>query len=248
MVSYNGEQNTDMDTNGEAALLTALLVHNQTPCVFDVGANVGEYSKRILLANPNARIYAFEPDPESYNTLHSALGSKITIENIALSSKQGTRILYRASASEMNSLYETHSGQHPHTGQVAVQTETLDAYCERAGVPHIDLLKIDTEGHDLEVLKAGKKMLSGGIDYIQFEFGAPSIYARVYFKDFFDLLITAGYSLFKIYPEGLLLIEEYEVAQERCLYANFFAVASGCSISGIPIVNKNHEPVNHRLP
>ena len=39
------------------------------------------------------------------------------------------------------------------TTEVPVRVETLDGYCERHGIDSIDLLKVDTQGYDLNVLK-----------------------------------------------------------------------------------------------
>src|SRR6266404_9447386 len=38
-------------------------VHSERPIVFDVGANVGEWSKWFLAAAPRARLYVVEPSP-----------------------------------------------------------------------------------------------------------------------------------------------------------------------------------------
>ncbi len=48
------------------------------------------------------------------------------------------------------------------THRRAVQIDTIDDYCERAGIDHIDILKSDTQGYDLEVLRSAGKMLSAG--------------------------------------------------------------------------------------
>ena len=39
------------------------------------------------------------------------------------------------------------------TGEVDVSVITLDDYCSELGIARVDLLKIDTQGYDLEVLK-----------------------------------------------------------------------------------------------
>jgi FkbM family methyltransferase len=58
--------------------------------VFDVGANVGSYSKKILEWNPQARIFAFEAQPKNYEILQSV--SNLQAINLALGSCEGERL------------------------------------------------------------------------------------------------------------------------------------------------------------
>ena len=41
-----------------------------------------------------------------------------------------------------------------------VRTISLDSFCEKKKISRIELLKIDTEGHEFQVLKGGKKLLN----------------------------------------------------------------------------------------
>jgi hypothetical protein len=57
------------------------------------------------------------------------------------------------------------------TSTITCRKETLDAFCAAGGVDAIDLLKIDTEGHDLSVLRGASGMLAGGrVGFILTEF------------------------------------------------------------------------------
>jgi FkbM family methyltransferase len=47
-----------------------------------------------------------------------------------------------------NSLYERQGLKETQGKSEAIQLDTLDAYCEREKVAHIDILKIDVEGHE----------------------------------------------------------------------------------------------------
>ena len=44
--------------------------------------------------------------------------------------------------------------------EINVQTQTLDSFCLDKKIENIDVLKIDTEGNELNVLKGAKRLLS----------------------------------------------------------------------------------------
>ena len=60
--------------SGEAACLHGHLSQLPDPVVFDVGANVGNYTAEVLAANSNAHVYAFEPHPKNIERLKESLG------------------------------------------------------------------------------------------------------------------------------------------------------------------------------
>jgi hypothetical protein len=84
-------------------------------------------------------------------------------------------------------------------------------------------LKIDVEGHELNVLKGAAELLSSRrINFIQFEFGEADIDSRTYLRDFFDLL-SDNYDFFRIVPHGLRPIGAYSSAHEVFATINYLA-------------------------
>lgn len=80
-----------------------------------------------------------------------------------------------------------------------MRTTTVDAYCARNGIPHIDLLKIDAEGYDFNVLSGAKSMLSShAVELVQFEYNHRWIENRKLLKDAFGLLLALGYCMGKL--------------------------------------------------
>lgn len=64
-----------------------------------------------------------------------------------------------------NSLYRRQGlrlGLAPQSREEVVRVELLNSYCQRAEIQAIDFLKIDVEGHELEVLKGAADMLAKG--------------------------------------------------------------------------------------
>ena len=71
-----------------------------------------------------------------------------------------------------------------------IKLTTLDKYCDINDVNHIDVLKIDVEGHEPEVIKGAKNILADKkVDMIFLEVH-PSL------GEFYDSLVLLGYEYF----------------------------------------------------
>ncbi len=88
-------------------------------------------------------------------------------------------------------------------GIETIKVDTIAHYCEEYDIKRIDLLKIDVEGHEMDILRGAGKMLNPKcIRSIQFEFGGPHVYTRTFFKDFYELLSQLKYQIARITPSG----------------------------------------------
>jgi len=222
----------DMTVNGEASLQHWVLdlapggeVH-----VADVGANVGHWSRSMLTAATatgraaDLRLHVFEPDASAYARLARALdGAPATLSPVALSDREGTSVLHVvAPAAGTNSL-------HPAPGATTcekVPALTLDAYAARCGVPGFALVKIDTEGHDLTVLRGAGSLLAGHrIAVAQFEYNHRWVFARAFLRDAFDFLAGHGYQIGKLTPKGVEFYPGWDAALETFVEGNYVACA-----------------------
>jgi hypothetical protein len=104
-----------------------------------------------------------------------------------------------------------------------VRVVSLDEFVSQYPIDKIVLLKIDTEGHEFEVLKGAKKLLkSGKIEMIQLEFNEMNVISRVFFKDIWDLM--PNYDFYRMLPDGLVRIESYSpIFCEIFAYQNIIA-------------------------
>jgi len=223
-----GKNNIDFKTNGEA--LTARTLIDPHDTVFDVGAYLGEWSRMVSDRQPTARIYAFEPAPDSFPKLEESVrNTQITPVKLALSDSAGVMTFRVYPQGEiLNSFYErkklTEVGVKP--ALVEVATERLDAWCKGKGIGHIDYLKIDTEGAELLILRGAGEMLKGqSISLVQFEYGGTYPDAGITLRQVFDLLTGYGYEIYRIMPDGLLHIPQWDDVLEDYAYANFLAAA-----------------------
>lgn len=218
---------TDAETNGEAALLRDLAPREDWKVVFDVGANVGDWTAEILRLFPHAEVHAFEVAPETHRMLARRIADpRARLNDFALSDHAGEVTLHFNP--EHPDLTSLHAGAGlnrvmGHAEEVCARTRTGDEYCRSAGVTAIDYLKIDAEGHDLAVLRGFREMLAGRkIRRIQFEYNQAAIAARSYLRDFYDLLEPV-YAIHRITPVGPVR-ERYEMFSENFVRSNFLAV------------------------
>ncbi len=172
--------------------------------VMDIGANIG-YTTCLLSKKVGAmgKVFSYEPVSQifSYLKKNKELFSahhqynNININNIALSSKEGEQLMEQ---------YEDNWGRSrivnnetsSNTKKEKVITKTLDKEIERI-TGTINLLKIDVEGHEMEVFKGGINALQAKkIINILFEEHESS-------SPIFDFLESFGYTVFYL-QKGLL--------------------------------------------
>jgi len=125
--------------------------------VFDVGAHFGETSQRMLSAFADCRVVAFEPAPDSFKRLTiNVSSSRFAAHPIALSDADGSRLLHLNGNDLRHSLLPLDS----HAPTIEVNCRTIDSFCEEHHITSIDVLKIDTEGHDIAVLRGASRMMA----------------------------------------------------------------------------------------
>lgn len=130
--------------------------------VLDVGASIGWFSL-VLSTGARPRTYAFEPSPQTYRLLaeNIALNDRrnVTPVNMAVDESSGkkTFFLYKDSNQGRHSLIKAPK----HVSSVEVDAVALDDFMARNGLEGkpIKLVKIDTEGNELKILKGAKKTL-----------------------------------------------------------------------------------------
>lgn len=193
--------------------------------IFDVGANRGEYAGPILELFPNARVFAFEPSSTTFKLLETKFGNhkRLTIFNFGLGKDNVTLPLYKCSKhARIASLTKLEITDDIHTEMVEVKK--LDDVVVQIGETKIDLLKIDVEGHELDVLQGSETMLRNrNIMNIQYEFGQFNIDSKVSFRDLFDFVTSFGYQLSIVSPHKTTPLPSYHRAYEHFETTNLIA-------------------------
>lgn len=219
--------------SGEEYLLKKLsqfsfLIQEKSIVVFDIGANVGNYSKLISKYLPQAQIYSFEPNLKSFNDLQSIKINNFNCYQLGLSSSTCVMEMYDHSSqgSEHGSLYKESFSLVHRINNISSSTfnaTTVDKFCKDNKIDVIDFIKIDVEGHDLDVIKGCQYLLlNNRIHLIQFEFTQINIISRVFLRDFYEIL--QKYKIYRLDSNNLIPLFEYQVSNEIFQYQNFLAV------------------------
>lgn len=183
--------------------ISAALPGWQPDCIFDVGANRGQSVTAYAAMYPDAVIHAFEPVPQSFRQLSAAIAPypNVTAHHMALSSASGTLTMSAAGADARNRVLP---GAAPEPGKtVAVPALPGHVMVDRLGCSSISFLKIDTEGHDFDVLLGFAPVLAR-VDFVEVE-AAMNPYNRTHvpFRILEDFLRHAGFLLFRLYEQML---------------------------------------------
>jgi FkbM family methyltransferase len=173
--------------------------------IFDVGANVGQSIERFRLHYPRAHIHSFEPSPATYRELEARAKSRtnVTTWNFAFGAAPGRSVLQENKHTVMSSMLDL--GQRG-WGQVEKQTEvelrTIDDFCQSQGISQVDILKSDTQGYDLEVLRGAEHVMRENrigvvmceVNFVEFYRDAAS------FDAIFRFLLDRNFVLVALYP------------------------------------------------
>jgi FkbM family methyltransferase len=131
--------------------------------IFDVGANRGQFLDRLRLHYPKASVHSFEPSPATFRALaeRAANMANTSTWNIALGDSISKSILLENVSSDMSSMLQLGSqGWGRIEKQTEIDVQTVDSFCQQHSISRIDVLKSDTQGYDLQVLKGAQRMMN----------------------------------------------------------------------------------------
>lgn len=182
----------------------AALMRGGSPVVFDVGANVGQSVRRFRERFPTCVIHAFEPSPTTFALLRGEVGrlDRVRLHNCALGATPGRLELLENSHPVMSSFLPlAGDGWGEIVRRTEVDVRTVDEILKQERIDIIDILKVDTQGFDLQVLQGAEDALHAG--------AVRAIYCEVIFSDLYDrqasfrditgFLADYGYELTSLY-------------------------------------------------
>ncbi|MBE2286400.1 MAG: FkbM family methyltransferase [Prosthecobacter sp.] len=156
----------------------SLLPRKENFCAIDIGANIGAICLPLASRNASTRIIAVEPTDHAYKRLMRNIDLnpdlKPRIKAVQAFMGDGSpatagMIAYPSwrlddAGGEM---HEVHLGQAHH---VSCPTLSIDGLAQQERLTNLDFIKIDTDGHEYEILEGGRKSIQRWRPVIVFEF------------------------------------------------------------------------------
>jgi FkbM family methyltransferase len=205
--------------------------------VFDIGANIGDWLRSLfdvaerLGCLRQLAVHAFEPVPSTYERLlnmikidQRATTAIIKPECLAMSSSRGSASMsIVGDGVGINSLHQDSTTAY--TESIVIVTNTVDHYFQENNIKMVHLLKCDTEGHDMEVLRGAQDALRHErVRVLQFEYNHRWVFSRNFLKDAFDLVAGLPYTIGKVTSSRVEFYSEWHPELERFFEANFVIV------------------------
>ena len=182
----------------------------------DIGANIGDYSKKIL-EKTNSKVIAFEPDKTAFKKLkklNSNFCNRFKAYNLALSEKNQHLYFYFTGAKSQLSSLEKNIVKLNYVEKSKLKKKKIKCFkgdnliINKMKINKVDFIKVDTEGHDLKVLKGLKKTIAKSkTKFIQFEMNWHNLFSNTNLYQF--ALEFNKYDLYRILPykSGVLKID-----------------------------------------
>lgn len=184
------------------AQLRHLRAWSSEDVVFDVGANDGRTVLDLQRYLPSPTIYAFEPVSSTFRILEERTRHLDHVRRfpVAVGAAKGRETIYLHEKAILNSF----SPQwYSPIGTDEVDVTTVDQVMADEGIDFVHFLKIDTEGHELQVLEGARDALAGSRDaVIQVEVGFDrTVSPHTPLEDVRRYLAQSGYYLHGLFSQ-----------------------------------------------
>jgi FkbM family methyltransferase len=197
--AYNNQRNWNVKSNGEAYALR-LITSRCDGDVFDVGANVGQWSSMALEIIGAKRLHCFEAAVGNFEKLRATLPSRPNVipNNIGLGDeKKDIKFYFYPNSPTRSTAYFLDDGYQKQL--VSASIVRGDDYMRENCISNISLLKLDVEG-------------------------MYHIITRHFLRDFVNLFQAANYEVLRILPSELQPLH-YDIERDETFNGeNFLAV------------------------
>jgi FkbM family methyltransferase len=190
--------------------------------VIDVGAHKGEFLNYVLKMKNIKKIYSFEPQIEINQVLVKKFKNikKIKIFNLALDKTISKKYIYINKLSSTSSLQTFNKKSFylkfknfllgvklNYVKKYKIRTNTIDNIFNNINLSKC-LLKIDTEGYEINVLKGSQKTLDNKIKYILIENQLNNQHKKLSKVNMFDYLKNKNFKILKKFTHPTLSFQD----------------------------------------
>lgn len=212
---------TDSATNGEAWLIDRF---DSSGVFLDVGFNQGEWSRAVAARERSRTIHAFDPARTviERSDRYAPDVADFTFHPVALSDADGTATFHDYGDRHGSSSLGDRHAELGDAREYEVEVMTLDTWADRNSVEHIDVLKIDAEGFDLNIMEGGRGLFARqAIDVVVFEYASGWFTAGRTLLEASEFIAEMGYRMFRLFPE-FLVPYTYRVQHEGAGMIGYF--------------------------
>ncbi|MBY6243413.1 FkbM family methyltransferase [Methylosinus sp. Sm6] len=166
----------------------------------DAGTNIGTWTKQIASLGQivdGLKVVAFEPHPRTFQRLRENCSelNNVQLHNLALSDRNGTLDFFESTTSGVFGVTKSNFNDADESKRLRIAAVTLDDCLGDVG--NI-ALKIDVEGHELEVLRGANGLLARGALRVVFSDGI----ANESYREFRGILVGAGFKIYNARTRG----------------------------------------------
>jgi FkbM family methyltransferase len=188
-------------------------------CIFDIGANIGSMTLNFARMVPEGKVYAFEPTDYAFEklkrniSLNPELAKRVRMVQLFVSDQSGP--VHDLKAYSSWKVDGSAQNSHPlHGGMIrnaeGVSAVTLDDFCIENQISRVDLIKIDTDGHELQVLNGAFRTLEKSTPFLIFEIGLYTLSEHhIGFQKYFNYLKSFGYDLINTKNGSAITLNNY---------------------------------------
>lgn len=172
--------------------------------IFDVGANVGQTACYFHNDFLDAKIFSFEPVEKTFAELKSNTKqlNRVSCFNHAFGLFNGHAEICLNTSSQLNSLVDcVNKPSVISKTNETIQVKTISTFMQENSIEKIDLLKTDTEGYDLKVIKGAEDYLNKNkISFVLSEVGfREDDFRHTFFMDLYNYLDSKGFQFCALY-------------------------------------------------
>lgn len=187
---------------------------NSGMTVIDIGANIGATTLQLSqLVGQAGCVYSFEPHPVTFQHLLATLKlsniSNVMAVQGGLGGKPSTATLkYNPSSTGWSSIHGN-GVDYAETAEISIMR--LDDFIVNNNVSHIDFVKVDVEGYEMEVFEGGESSFTKFKPVTQFEYNKLAATNSGWsFSDAFDFFTKCGYSTFQL-TDGTKIQRDFDL-------------------------------------